>query len=734
MYFVSLFLLLSAAFSPSNPQIQSKTLPRMLPAYKTKSLKDSNAQLNQFRLDNPDLYGITVPPPSGFTLYPEFHPVDAIYLVYEDALRNYYINLIASATQGTDVFILVSGEANQSQIDGILTSNLTADQMSKVHYIDLYDTDHYVYQTPYQDSALDSIWMVDYGPFFLQDATGQTVITDPHYYFERINDDAVPTKLANILGMTAYRADLNIEGGNLLSDGLGNCYTSAVLLEENQNLAQNEVESILYNYFGCENVVWLTPLKGEGTGHVDMFFVLASEDTVLVADYTSAQDSQNKTVLDNNATLLSNTLNGDNQPLNVIRIPMPDPTSDSWGRVWRTYTNGLRINGVYLMPVYENETSHEADAVNALQTALSSDATIIPVPSDDVIEWAGAIHCTTRTKPVGDSFVSDATPDYLCDGKPVCDGCTDECAKDEIGCDENGNRYVCGFLSGQDADTCRHKIVIPCPSDATCSNGMCGDQSCTDECLPGEIGCDGDGTRWTCGEAGDGDSCLDKIATDCDTGLTCQGGACIPADGTCGNFDFTGECQDNISVYCDSDNNMQTTNCADLGGVCAWDDENSYYDCVYPADCTNDCVPTESQCTDSATEIKVCTETFDGDNCYDWKVTTCGGSAVCQDDQCVEEHCQDECQPDETGCDDASNLYTCSQNENGCYERVVTPCGENETCQDGVCKPSNPNDDNSKKSDSGCSCSSDSNKIPPVLPLYFLFVIGFIFRKKLTFR
>jgi len=55
---------------------------------------------------------------------------------------------------------------------------------------------------------------------------------------------------------------------------------------------------------------------------------------------------------------------------------------------------------------------------------------------------------------------------------------------------------------------------------------ICDDLGCADECSTGETGCIDTDTIYTCGEANDGDDCLDKIADTCPTAGTCNGGIC----------------------------------------------------------------------------------------------------------------------------------------------------------------------------------------------------------------
>ncbi|MBU1238594.1 agmatine deiminase family protein [Myxococcota bacterium] len=709
-------LLFSSAPAKTYTPVPQASLKKILPAWQLKGvLKDSSAQLFTYREEHPELYGITVAPGASYNLYAEFATMDRIYLVYSDDMRDYWVQIIREAASQMEVFVMTGEEGQASATQTILESQIDPSLMANVTVLDFYPTEHYVFNQPSYDAGIDAIWTVDFGPFYLVDQSGNIIISDAKYYPERINDDAVPTKLGDMFGLPTFRPDIYIEGGNLLSDGLGNCYTTTVVQYANPKYSLSELETVMSENLGCHNVVWLTPQQDEGTGHIDMFFILADAHTALVGEYTSAQDSTNKSILDQNAALISGTLAGDGSPITVYRIPMPDPGSDYWGRVWRTYTNGLRINDKYLIPVYADESTQQGDAIAALQMAIPG-VTIIPVPSDEIITYGGAVHCTTRTRPSGTAATLD-DPEYLCGGHSQCDDCTDECALGETGCNIDGSRYICGNF---DDDTCLDKLSLPCPSASPCDSesGMCAGYDCTDECLPSELGCDGTDSSWMCGEVGDADPCLDKIVLPCHSGRECNAGICTGTGGQCGDIDYDGECQGTYSVYCDEDY-LIVDDCAAYGLVCGYLNAEGYYDCVEPKTCQDECEIAEVRCSTDESDVEYCAETFDGDTCLEWRSDSCPLDTVCSENGCVSD-CEDECTLDEMVCADETTLNTCVADlETGCT--VWT----SETCQDGdVCNATDLTCKAPKTSDSGCGCSTPGTSGSSSFPLFFMLLGG----------
>lgn len=241
----------------------------------------------------------------------------------------------------------------------------------------------------------DSMWIRDYGPFSVKGRDGRTAIVDARYDggHGRVNDDRIPVALAETLGITLMRAPIVLEGGNLLSNGEGLCLTTTSLLDHNadRRLDENHIGQVLYRLLGAEQTVFLEPLNGELSGHVDMFAMFTSPDTVVVGRYDPEIDPVNAVVLDRNADCLAQirTRRG---PLRVVRIPMPSNTDG----FWRTHTNGILANGVLMVPIYMDvDTAMQDEAIDVLRQTMPG-WKIEPIDSSGVIPFGGALHCISK--------------------------------------------------------------------------------------------------------------------------------------------------------------------------------------------------------------------------------------------------------------------------------------------------------------------------------------------------
>jgi agmatine/peptidylarginine deiminase len=616
-----------------------------------------------FRAANSAIYGRTDPPVTPVTMYAEWAPVTHVYYVWYPGQHDNFFYGIADAIMqhggGALVSLIVEDAAHQTSLQNEISS-----QGGNLSLVEFVNVSGYPYYGSY---PTDSYWTVDYGPYWVLDGAGNLGIADPRYYETRTNDDAIPTKLADMLGVNVWRPDLNFEGGNLTSDGAGTCFASRAHQFHNLPLLPYQVDEILWDYYGCEKTIWLEPLDGESTGHHDMFSKMLTPTTWIMGEYTAAQDPVNATILNDNAALLASETTAGGQPINVVRIPMPDQGSQFGWTVWRTYTNSIIVNNVVIVPTYANETSHEAAALAVYQSVLPGH-TIIGLDSDAIIPEGGAVHCVTRTRPAATVAMIEAAPADICGGDwdcPPTSGCGDidftgvcigntsvycsggnlqqqQCTGNEVCGWDAVNGYIdcvpagCGAYTASgtcETDGSGVELAVWCDgtyprADRCAPTESCGMDAtlgrvaclgaCADECSVGDVGCSADlAQSWTCGEAGDGDTCLERIYTSCPGGTSCQNGTCT---------------------------------------------------------CIDECSAGDVGCSTDGSQRWTCGEAGDGDTCLEEVYVACGSDETCVAGAC---ECTDECSAGDTGCSaDGSQRWTCAEAGDGdtCLDRVYADC------------------------------------------------------------
>ena len=390
-----------------------------------------------FRKAYPEYYKATKPPEKPVRLPGEFEPVKTVFYAWEAGYENFYCSLTQRIVEEADVkvVLLFHGEEERADICSCLhqVGDLPLDMVvmldvarvgpyyhwrenPQIYEEYAFDPDHPPslgsVEDPHErrsregpswsndwpwDRSLDSDWVRDWGPFFIETPgadPGSHGVVDFRYDAFRVNDDAVPSKLAALYDLPVYRSSLDMDGGNLVTDGLGTCFV-AWSPEDLMDLPPRVIiERELGLYLGCHKIVWLRSLENEPTGHVDIFVKMASPNLILVRKYSFEDDPKNAAILDYDAEVIASETNGRGEPFEVLRVPMPDNRDG----VFRTYLNSLLLNDIVIVPTYRADRLYE-DRALSLYSAVFSERDILPIEAGPMVERGGAVRCATNTWP-----------------------------------------------------------------------------------------------------------------------------------------------------------------------------------------------------------------------------------------------------------------------------------------------------------------------------------------------
>lgn len=213
-------------------------------------------------------------------------------------------------------------------------------------------------------------------------------------------DDAVPQRVARLLGVPLFHPGIVLEGGSIDVNGAGTVLTTeACLLHPNRNpqLTKPQIEQHLCDYLGVTNVLWLgIGIIGDDTdGHVDDLARFVDHSTVVLAVEEDSRDD-NYSMSRDNLERLRAMKDQDGQPLRVVTMPMPGVVEHKRQRLPASYTNFYIGNGVVLLPTYRHP--NDARAHQILQK-LFPDRRIVPIDSTIVIRGGGSFHCLTQQQP-----------------------------------------------------------------------------------------------------------------------------------------------------------------------------------------------------------------------------------------------------------------------------------------------------------------------------------------------
>jgi agmatine deiminase len=249
------------------------------------------------------------------------------------------------------------------------------------------------------DCNLDSVWMRDYGPFYTITEDTELMMGDAAYYEYADKDDSFPEQAAEWWTESVYEVPLSMEGGNFYPNGEGLCVSTTTVFEW-YRVSEEEATAIYQERLGCDTTLWLDPLIGEGTGHVDMYFTFVDANNAIVGSFDPEYDAPNATLLDAQAATL------EAHGLTVHRVPMlphDDINRDGWDD-YHTVINGYFANTadekVFLMPTFNTRYSGETAAAREAMEAAMPGVTIVDVPTDSLIAYGGAIHCVVKSIPL----------------------------------------------------------------------------------------------------------------------------------------------------------------------------------------------------------------------------------------------------------------------------------------------------------------------------------------------
>jgi agmatine deiminase len=278
--------------------------------------------------------------------------------------------------------------------------------------------------------STDDAWMRDTGPTFVVDGGGRRRGvdwrfnawggTDGGLYFPWDRDDRVAAKVLEMEGADRYQAPIVLEGGAIHVDGEGTVLTTEeCLLNPNRNpgLSREQIERVLLDHLGAEQVVWLGAgvFEDETDGHVDNLACFARPGVVLLTWSDDEDDPQHPISLDARDRLEAAT-DAHGRPFEVVLLPSPGPleiSAEEAEGVERAAGTVPRLAGDRLAGSYVNfylansrvvyprlDPRYDDEAATILRRAFPG-CEVVGVPAREILLGGGNIHCITQQVPRG---------------------------------------------------------------------------------------------------------------------------------------------------------------------------------------------------------------------------------------------------------------------------------------------------------------------------------------------
>jgi agmatine deiminase len=256
--------------------------------------------------------------------------------------------------------------------------------------------------------ATNESWCRDHGPAFVKKGRSLAIVDWKFNawggkYPPYDADDAVPTRIAEILHLPVFYPGIVMEGGAVDFNGEGTVLTTTdCLLNKNRNpgLSKSKIEQYLKNYYGQKKVCWLTGgIAGDDTdGHVDDLARFIGPRTIVIGMEDDPKDA-NYSILRDVRRQLDRLTDQSGRRFGIVEIPMPNPVIHDGQRLPATYVNFYFVNGALLVPTYRDRRN-DRRALAILQEHLPKHK-VIGIDCVELIWGLGAIHCLSQQEPLG---------------------------------------------------------------------------------------------------------------------------------------------------------------------------------------------------------------------------------------------------------------------------------------------------------------------------------------------
>ncbi|MBI4879399.1 MAG: agmatine deiminase family protein [Planctomycetes bacterium] len=235
----------------------------------------------------------------------------------------------------------------------------------------------------YLNAPTDSLYVRDFGPWFIWDANQMFGLVDNIYNRPRPLDDVIPGIIAATYGIRYYGMDLIHTGGNYYTDGFGNAWSTRLVYKENPSKTEAEVNQIMADYLGIERYV--TPEISYTIEHFDTFGKILAPDSMIWGEFPV---NTTPWYYCEAALAYYQTLQCPyGWPYKIRRMPLWDIWSS-----WTAYINGLQTQDKLLICNY----SLPSDAIaKQIYEEAAPGYRVINVGNGGTT-WGDSIHCRTR--------------------------------------------------------------------------------------------------------------------------------------------------------------------------------------------------------------------------------------------------------------------------------------------------------------------------------------------------
>ena len=274
--------------------------------------------------------------------------------------------------------LLIKEMASDIEVTTIVASNSQKNTVIQQYISNGVDTSH----CNFLIAPSDSYWTRDYGPWFESDSANNIGIVDfPYNRPQRVNDDEIPKKVAEMLGIPWFGMNVMHTGGNYMTGGLGISSSTTLVWTENPALTHDQVAQKVHDYLGIENYMVVADPNNTYIDHIDCWGKFLAPDKILIRKVPASHAQYN--AIEATAAYYAGKTCSYGYPYRVYRVNTPQD---------QPYTNSVILNNKVLVPIMNSVW--DDTAIKAYQDAM---------PGYEVIGFLGnpgtpwestdALHC-----------------------------------------------------------------------------------------------------------------------------------------------------------------------------------------------------------------------------------------------------------------------------------------------------------------------------------------------------
>ncbi len=314
-----------------------------------------------------DFYA-TDPPVGDIRNVAEFNQMQGVLVRYPFGVP---VNMIAIMSQDIMVTTIV---ANSSQQQAVTTTYENND-------VNLANCNFLI-------APSDSYWVRDYGPWFVFDGNNQPGIVNFPYNRPRPNDNDIPIRVSEWLGIDLYGMNLISTGGNYMCDGIGIASSTDLVWDENPTLTHDEIADFVHDYLDNSPYDVTEDPLDDYIKHIDCWGKYLTPGRVLIGQVPESdyryQDYEDA------ANYFATRMSSYGKLYEVYRIYTPGDYP------YTPYTNSLILNNRVFVPLTGSQWDDEAIAT---YEEVMPGYEIVGVPYNGWIN-SDALHC--RAKGIAD--------------------------------------------------------------------------------------------------------------------------------------------------------------------------------------------------------------------------------------------------------------------------------------------------------------------------------------------